>query len=139
VSKVSHLQLRALDDADLSSLDDDDKREALAEWVESVRGMLSVDLFAITDDGAVVGAGALFGLTGEREIAFRVTGKAVKHGVAAEAVQALIAREPERPVFARAAASDERAVTVLENAGFTEDERIDDEIRFVLTPTLDGA
>lgn len=136
---MSHLQLRALDDTDVSSLTDADQRDALSEWIDSVRGMVGADLFAITDDGTFVGAGALFGLTGEREIAFRVTDAAYAHGIAAEAVHALISREAERPVFARAAGSDERAIGVLEESGFTEEARTDDEVRYVLMPTLDGA
>ena len=69
-------------------------------------------------------------------------------GVATEALRLLIAREPIRPLFARAAADDLAWIAVLERAGFTEVSRTVsfgpglgrevEEILLALLPALDG-
>ena len=79
-----------------------------------------VQMYVVTENGGFAGTAALFTVDGDREVTFWIAHHAWGRGVASEALRLLISREPERPLFARAAASNTASLAVLAKAGFTE-------------------
>ena len=162
---MSHIELRALDDDDLDAIfemmrdpeaiemaaftaSDPDDREAFDAWIARHRSMEDVENFVVTERGAFAGTAALFTVDGDREVTYWIARHAWGRGVATEALRLLVAREPIRPLFARAAAHNKASVAVLERNGFTEVSRSTafapglgrevEEVVLTLVPTLDG-
>ncbi|MDZ8200680.1 GNAT family N-acetyltransferase [Microbacterium sp. SSW1-59] len=134
---AGHVELRDLDDDDLDAVfdmmrapeavqmaaftaADPDDRAAFDAWIARERAAPLVRLYAVTEDGGFAGTAALFTVDVEREMTFWIAANAWGRGVASEAVRILLSLEPERPLFARAAASNAAALAVLAKAGFTE-------------------
>ncbi|WP_329408584.1 GNAT family N-acetyltransferase [Streptomyces sp. NBC_00704] len=72
----------------------------------------------ILADGDVVGSAAVYGPPGEREVTYWVDRAYWGRGIATQALSALLAEVPERPLFARAAADNAGSLRVLEKCGF---------------------
>ena len=102
----------------------------------------------MTERGGFAGTAAVFTVDGEREVTCWIARHAWGRGVASEALRLLMAREPIRPLFARAAVDDLAWIAVLERAGFTEVSRAIsfgpglgrevEEVLLALLTTLDG-
>jgi RimJ/RimL family protein N-acetyltransferase len=162
---VHHIELRELDDDDLDAVfemmrdpeavamaaftaDDRDDRGVFDAWIARQRRNPEVLLQVVTENGGFAGTVAAFTVDGDREVSFWIARHAWGRGVATRALRLLISREPVRPLFARAAAHNARAIAVLEKAGFTEVSRNvafapglgreAEEIVFTLVPALDG-
>ncbi len=165
VVRVSHIELRALDDDDLDAIfemhrdpegiamaaftaDDPDDRAAFDVWIARQRASDDVLSFVVTENGGFAGTAAAFTIDGDREVTYWIARHAWGRGVATAALRLLISREPTRPLFARAAAHNLASIAVLERNGFTEVSRNVDfapglgreveEIVFTLVPALDG-
>ena len=163
---MSHIELRDIDDDDLDAIfemmrdadaialaaftaDDPDDREAFDAWIARNRAADGVLYLVVTENGGFAGSIASFTVDGDREVTYWLARHAWGRGIATEAVRLLISREPERPLFARAAAHNIGSIAVLEKNGFTEVSRNTDyapglgreieEIVFTLLPALDGA
>ena len=162
---VGHIELRDLDDDDLDAVyemmrdadavamasftaDDPDDREAFDAWIARERSTAAVRLHVVTENGGFAGTAATFTVDGDREVTVWIARNAWGRGVATSALRLLVAREPERPLYARVAAHNVAAIAVLEREGFTEASRGPefapglgrdiDEIVFALVPALDG-
>jgi len=158
--------LRDIDDDDLDAIfemmrdadaialaaftaDDPDDREAFDAWIARNRAADGVLYLVVTENGGFAGSIASFTIDGDREVTYWLARHAWGRGIATEAVRLLISREPERPLFARAAAHNIGSIAVLEKNGFTEVSRNTDyapglgreieEVVFTLLPALDGA
>ncbi|MEU1971761.1 GNAT family N-acetyltransferase [Microbacterium sp. NPDC019599] len=163
---MAHIELRDLDDDDLDAVfemmrdpqsvemaaftaSDPDDRAAFDAWIARERGSDAVTLFVVTERGGFAGTAAVFTVDGDREVTFWIARHAWARGVATSALRLLIAREPIRPLFARTAAGNTRALAVLEKCGFTEVSRTTsfapgvrrevEEVLLTLLPALDGA
>lgn len=161
----AHIELRPVDDDDLDAIftmmsdpdavalaaftaDDPSDRDAFDEWMRRHRGADGVEMFVVTSSGGFAGTAALFPVDGDREVSFWIARHAWGRGVATDALRLLIHHEPERPLFARAAAHNAAAIAALQRAGFTELSRTTsfapglqreiEEIVFTLPPSLDG-
>jgi RimJ/RimL family protein N-acetyltransferase len=162
---VKHIELRPVDDDDLDAIfemmrdreaiamaaftaEDPDDRAAFDAWIARERATGDVLSLVVTENGGFAGTAAAFTIDGDREVTLWIARHAWGRGVAGEALRLLISREPIRPLFARAAAHNAAAITVLEKVGFTEVSRnvvvapgVDrevEEIVFTLVPALDG-
>lgn len=162
---MSHIDLRAIDDDDLDAVfemmrdrdsiaaaaftaEDPDDRAAFDVWIARQRTDPDVAYFVVTEQGGFAGTIAAFTIEGDREVSYWIARHAWGRGVATEALRLLVSREPERPLFARAAAHNAGSIAVLEKNGFTELSRDVDfapglgrdteEIVFTLLPALDG-
>jgi RimJ/RimL family protein N-acetyltransferase len=162
---VSHIDLRAIDDDDLDAVfemmrdrdsiaaaaftaEDPDDRGAFDAWITRQRTDPDVAYFVVTERGGFAGTIAAFTIEGDREVSYWIAQHAWGRGVATEALRLLVSREPERPLFARAAAHNAASIAVLEKNGFTELSRDVDfapglgrdteENVFTLLPALDG-
>tara|TARA_B000000460_G_scaffold40376_2_gene24748 strand:- start:1563 stop:2039 length:477 start_codon:yes stop_codon:yes gene_type:complete len=109
----------AVDMAAFTAADPSD-REAFDAWIARERAADGVRMHVVTENGGFAGTAALFTVDGDREVTFWIAHHAWGRGVASEALRLLISREPERPLFARAAASNTASLAVLAKAGFTE-------------------
>ncbi len=165
VDAVSHIELRGLEDDDLDALfammsdpegvamaaftaDDPDDRATFDAWIERQRSDPDVAYFVVTERGGFAGSIAAFTIEGDREVSYWITRHAWGRGVATAALHLLVSREPERPLFARAAAHNAASIAVLEKCGFTEVSRSVayapgvgreiEEIVFTLVPSVDG-
>ena len=165
MGRVSHIELRALDDDDLDAIfemmldpeaiamaaftaSDPDDRDAFDAWISRNRGDADVESFVVTERGAFAGTAALFTIDGDREVTYWIARHAWGRGVATQALRLLVAHEPVRPLFARAAAHNTASIAVLERNGFTEVSRSTafapgvgrevEEVVLTLVPTLDG-
>ncbi|MFH8251771.1 GNAT family N-acetyltransferase [Microbacterium sp. B2969] len=163
---MGHIELRDLDDDDLDAIyemmrdpeavamvaftaSEPDDRAGFDAWIARERASADVSLFVVTERGGFAGTAALFTVGGDREVTCWIAHHAWGRGVATAALRLLIAREPVRPLFARAAAVDPGWIAVLEHCGFTEVSRADsfapgidrevEEVVFALVPALDGA
>ena len=163
---MSHIELRDLDDDDLDAIfemmrdpeairmaaftaSDPDDRGAFDAWIARHRSMADVENFVVTERGAFAGTAALFTVDGDREVTYWIARHAWGRGVATAALRLLVAREPIRPLFARAAADNKASIAVLERNGFTEVSRLVsyapglhrdvEEMVFTLVPSLDGS
>ncbi|MFJ5732232.1 GNAT family N-acetyltransferase [Streptomyces paradoxus] len=72
----------------------------------------------ILADGDVVGSAAVYGVPGEREVTYWVDRACWGKGIATQALRALLAEVPERPLYARAASDNAGSLRVLEKCGF---------------------
>ena len=163
---MNHIELRDLDDDDLDAIyemmrdresvamaaftaEDPDDRDACDEWIGRQRAAAGVSCFVVTENGGFAGTAAAFTIDGDREVSFWIARHAWGRGVATEALRHLMSREPERPLFARAATHNVGSIAVLTRVGFTEVSRNVayapgvrrdvEEIVFTLVPALDGA
>lgn len=109
-----------------------DDRKTFDAWVDG-EGVTARSVIA---DGAVVGLAASLDVDGDREILLAVTPYAASD-VATEALRLLTVLEPERPLYACLAADDDPSRAVLAGLGFVEHTRDDDDIVYVLPPTLE--
>ena len=134
---MAHIDLRELDDDDLDAVfemmrdpqsvaaaaftaDDPNDRQAFDRWIERVRSSPDAGVLVVTENGGFAGTAAAFSVEDDREISFWIARHAQGRGVATEAMRLLIAREAERPLFARVAADNAASVAVLTKLGFTE-------------------
>jgi RimJ/RimL family protein N-acetyltransferase len=69
-------------------------------------------------DGEIVGNAATFLMEGDREVTYWIAREHWGKGVATRALATLIAEEPTRPLFARAAKDNLGSIRVLEKCGF---------------------
>jgi len=161
---VGHIELRDLDDEDLDAIfemmrdrvavemaaftaADPDDRHTFDEWIRRERVAPDVALYVVTESGGFAGTAALFSAEGDREVTYWIARHAWGRGVATQALRLLVSREPERPLFARAAAHNAASLAVLKKLGFTEVSREFEyapgvgrdveEIVLVLPPTLE--
>lgn len=161
---MRHIELRDLDDDDLDAVfemmrdpegvamaaftaADPDDRAAFDAWIARQRADPDVLCLVVTENGGFAGTAAVFTVDGDREVSFWIARHAWGRGVATEALRLLISREPERPLFARAAAHNVGSIAVLTKVGFTEVSRNVDfapgvgreveEIVFTLVPALE--
>jgi RimJ/RimL family protein N-acetyltransferase len=162
---VSHIELRDLDDDDLDAIfemmrdpeavamaaftaSDPDDRDGFDAWISRERASADVALVVVTESGGFAGTAALFTVDRDREVTCWIAHHAWDRGVATAALRLLIAREPIRPLFARAGGEDPRWIAVLEKCGFTEVSRTTsfapgigrevEEVVLALVPALDG-
>ncbi|OYC98205.1 GNAT family N-acetyltransferase [Microbacterium sp. Yaish 1] len=162
---MTHVDLRPFDDDDADAVfemmrdpdavaqaaftaDDPSDRAAFDAWLERHRADDRVSMFVVTDDGGFAGTAAAFTVDGDREVTFWITRHAQGRGVASAALRLLVAREAERPLYARVAADNAASIAVLTKNGFSEIRRQRayapargeeiDELVFALPPTLDG-
>jgi RimJ/RimL family protein N-acetyltransferase len=75
---------------------------------------------AIDEDGVLVGMIASFTMEGDRELTYWVDPSRWGRGIASGAVRLLLAEEPRRPLFARAAEHNLGSRRVLERNGFVQ-------------------
>ncbi|WP_375386490.1 GNAT family N-acetyltransferase [uncultured Microbacterium sp.] len=161
---MGNIALRDLDDDDFDAIfemmrdpeavamaaftaSDPDDRAAFDAWLERQRTTVGVRMFVVTENGGFAGTAGLFTVDGDREVTYWIARHAWGRGVATAALELLVSHEPERPLYARAAADNVRSVAVLSKAGFTEVRREVsfapglgrevDEIVFALVPTLE--
>ena len=78
----------------------------------------SAVLRTILADGDVVGMASVYGEPDEREVTYWVDRAYWGRGIATDALRALLAEVPERPLYARAAADNAGSLRVLEKCGF---------------------
>jgi RimJ/RimL family protein N-acetyltransferase len=162
---VGHIELRDVEDDDLDAIfemmrdpesvamaaftaDDPSDREAFDAWIERQRSAPGVRYFVVTENGGFAGSAAVFTVDGDREVSFWLARHAWGRGIATGALGLLVSHEPERPLYARAAAHNLRSIAVLTKSGFTEVSSnvsfapglgLDvEEIVFTLVPALDG-
>ncbi|WES63634.1 GNAT family N-acetyltransferase [Microbacter sp. GSS18] len=163
---MAHIDLRAVDDDDIDAIfdmmrdreaiamaaftaEDADDRAAFDAWFERVTSSPDVTYFVVTEDGGFAGTAAAFTVGDDREVTYWIARHAWGRGVATEALHQLVAHEPVRPLFARAAARNTASIAVLRKAGFTEVSRARayapgigedaEEVVFTLVPNLDGS
>ena len=163
---MSHIELRALDDDDLDAVfemmrdpegvamaaftaSDPVDRGAFDAWIERQRANPDAAISVVTERGGFAGTAGTFSVDGDREVTYWIARHAWCRGVATAALRLLVAREPERPLFARVAAHNVSSIAVLRKAGFTEVSRLVsyapgpkrevEEIVFTLVPSLDGS
>lgn len=161
---MGHIELREWDDDDLDAIfgmmrdpeaveraaftaSDPDDRAAFDAWVARNRADPDAALWVVTDDGGFAGTAGAYSVDGEREVTYWIARNAWGRGVGTAALRLLVAREPERPLYARVAAGNAASVAMLARLGFTEESRSTafapglgrevEEIRFVLPPTLE--
>lgn len=161
---MAHIELRDLDDDDLDAIfemmrdpiavemaaftaADPDDRDAFDAWIARERASADVSMWVVTENGGFAGTAAVFTVDGDRELTCWIARHAWSRGVATAALQLLVAHEPVRPLFARAAAANRGSIAALTRAGFTEVSRQTsfapgagrevEEIVFTLVPTLE--
>lgn len=162
---MGHIELRELGDDDLDAIfemmrdpegialaaftaDDPDDREAFDAWIDRKRAAPEIVYLVVTENGGFAGSIAVFTIDGDREVSYWLARHAWGRGIGTEALRLLVSREPERPLFARAAAHNAPSIAVLEKNGFIEFSRDTayapglgrdtEEIVFALVPSLDG-
>lgn len=162
---MGHIELRDLEDDDLDAVfemmrdpeavamaaftaDDPDDRAAFDAWIARNRAAPGITNRVVTESGGFAGTAAVFTVDGDREVTFWIARHAWGRGVATRALRLLVSHEPERPLYARAAAHNAGSIAVLQKNGFTEVSRNVDfapglgreveEIVFTLVPALDG-
>jgi RimJ/RimL family protein N-acetyltransferase len=130
-----NVSLRPIEDRDLDALyaqatDPDSIRLAAftsATWTDRdafltrmarLRADESITCLAIDVDGTAVGSIGAFHIEGELEVTYWVDRAHWGKGVATAALELLLAKTPERPVFARAASDNSGSLRVLEKVGF---------------------
>lgn len=126
---------------------DPDDRAAFDAWVARQRAAPGVQYHVITENGGFAGTIAAFTIDGDREVSYWIARHAWGRGVATEALRLLVAREAERPLYARVATENAASRAVLAKVGFTEVSRDVDfapgvgreveEIVMTLVPTLE--
>lgn len=161
---MGHIELRDLDDDDLDAVfdmmrepdavaqaaftaSDPGDRAAFDAWIDRQRTSPEVSLWVVTENGGFAGTAAAFTIDGDREVTYWVAHHARGRGVGTAALRLLVAREPERPLYARVAAHNVPSAALLGRVGFTEVSRSTafapgvgrevEEIVYVLPPTLE--
>jgi len=134
--KYMKIKLRPLEDADLDLLfewerdaravelaaftrADPSDRVAFDSHYERIRGDPDVTLRAIDDGTGLVGTIGSFTMEGTREVTYWIDSARWGEGIASAALQALLALETIRPIFARVVEHNVGSATVLTRAGFT--------------------
>jgi len=127
---------------------DPDDRDAFDAWIARNRALEGVLQFVVTERGGFAGTAATFNVETDREVTYWIARHAWGRGVATEALQLLLSREPVRPLRARVAVHNGASRRVLEKCGFTEVSRdsgfapgvgrIVEEIVYVLMPDPRG-
>ena len=162
---MGHIELREVDDDDLDAIfemmrdrdavamaaftsEDPDDRATFDAWIARERGDAGVSYFVVTENGGFAGTAAVFTVDGDREVSIWLARHAWGRGVATAALRLLVSHEAERPLYARAAAHNARAIAILARSGFTEVSRNpvfapgvgrpSEEVVFALLPALDG-
>jgi len=97
---------------------DPDDRAAFDAWLHRVRNDPGVTMRAVLEDGRLVGSVASFVIEGDTEITYWLDRAVWGRGIAGEAVAALLALVPTRPLHARAASDNIGSLKVLQRAGF---------------------
>ncbi|QKJ17983.1 GNAT family N-acetyltransferase [Microbacterium hominis] len=163
---MGHIELRDLDDDDLDAIfemmrdrdaiamaaftaEDPDDRATFDAWIAREREAEDVRYAVVTENSGFAGTAAAFTVDGDREVSVWIARHAWGRGVATAALQQLVTHEPERPLYARAAAHNGAAIAVLRSAGFTEVSRGTayapglgrevEEVVFTLVPAVDGS
>ncbi|MFJ8589781.1 GNAT family N-acetyltransferase [Streptomyces sp. NPDC093598] len=88
-----------------------------ARW-SRMRSSPDVVARTVLAEGDVVGSAAVYGVPGEREVTYWIDRAYWGKGIATEALRALLAEVPERPLYARAASDNAGSLRVLEKCGF---------------------
>jgi len=115
---------------------DVDDRSAFDAWLADQDADPATTVRAVVDGGTVVGIAAGFDTDGDREVALAlVPGSGTD--AATDALRLLTALEPERPLYACVPTDDDPSHAMLASVGFVESRRTDDEIVYVLPPTLE--
>jgi len=97
--------------------DPSDRAAHDAHW-EKIRSNPSIRIRTILVGSDVAGHVASFVQEGDRELTYWVGREHWGRGVATEALQAFVAEESGRPLFARVAADNRGSIRVLEKCGF---------------------
>ena len=131
------IRLRPVQDADLDQLfvferdpaavamaaftrADPSDREAFDAHYRRVRADPNNMLYAIEQDGVLVGQVASFFMDGSREISYWIDPARWGQGLAGAALEAFLEVEPTRPLFARVAEHNTASRKVLTRSGFVE-------------------
>jgi RimJ/RimL family protein N-acetyltransferase len=93
-------------------------RDAFLEHMSRVRADPSTSNWVVEVDGAFAGTIASFRIDDELEVTYWIERAQWGKGIASAALQLLLAKTDERPVFARAASDNTGSLRVLEKAGF---------------------
>ncbi|WP_091493126.1 GNAT family N-acetyltransferase [Microbacterium pygmaeum] len=134
---MAHIDLHPLEDDDLDAVfemmrdrdavqaaaftaSDPDDRDAFEAWIARQRSAPDVACLVVTENGGFAGTIAAFTVEGDREVSYWIAKHAWGRGIATEALRLLIAREAERPLFARVATHNAASRAVLAKVGFTE-------------------
>ncbi|MGY3127632.1 RimJ/RimL family protein N-acetyltransferase [Agrococcus sp. UYP33] len=129
------IRLRPLRDDDLDALfrwerdpdavamaaftrEDPSDRAAFDAHYRRVRADPANHLLVIEQDGRLVGAISTFTIEQEREVSYWIDPDRWGRGIASAALALLLEQEPERPLFARAAAHNPGSAAVLLRNGF---------------------
>ncbi len=133
---TSRVQLRAVIEADLplffqhqldpeanhmaafTHTDPSDRAAFDAHWAK-IRADPSNTLQTIVADGQVAGMVGSYGPPDEREVTYWLGREFWGRGLATQALQQLLAAEPQRPIYGRAARDNLASIRVLEKCGFT--------------------
>jgi RimJ/RimL family protein N-acetyltransferase len=131
------IRLRPVQDADLDQLfvfecdpaavamaaftrPDPSDRQAFESHYRRVRADPNNMLYAIEQDGVLVGQVASFFMDGSREISYWIDPARWGQGLAGAALEAFLEVEPTRPIFARVAEHNTASRKVLTRSGFVE-------------------
>ncbi|MEV0257822.1 GNAT family N-acetyltransferase [Streptomyces sp. NPDC050732] len=88
-----------------------------AHWTK-MRASADVAVRTVLADGDVVGSAGVYGAPGEREVTYWIDRAYWGRGLATAALRGLLELEPQRPLYARAAADNAGSIRVLEKCGF---------------------
>ncbi|MGW6530606.1 GNAT family N-acetyltransferase [Streptomyces venezuelae] len=88
-----------------------------AHWAK-MRTSADITVRTVLADGDVVGNAGVYGEPGEREVTYWIDRAYWGRGLATAALRGLLELEPQRPLFARAAADNAASIRVLEKCGF---------------------
>ena len=99
---------------------DPSDRSAFDAHYERVRSDPSNVLLAIDDGTEFVGTVSSFTIDGDREVSYWIAPERWGQGLASEALRALLAIEPTRPLYGRVAEHNAASAKVLARAGFVE-------------------
>lgn len=98
--------------------EDPENRDAFDAWLARNLANPTVVHRMIEVDGVTVGTISSFVMEGDREITYWIDRAHWGSGVASGALQAFLAEQPERPLYARTATHNVGSARVLERAGF---------------------
>ncbi|MFK4067719.1 GNAT family N-acetyltransferase [Streptomyces sp. NPDC029674] len=103
--------------AAFTSEDPADRDAFDAHWTR-MRAAADIQIRTVLADGDVVGNAGVYGAPGEREVTYWIDRAYWGRGLATAALRGLLELEPERPLYARAAADNAGSIRVLEKCGF---------------------
>ena len=110
---------RAVEMAAFTRANPSDRSEFDAHY-ERIRNDPACTLLAIDDDMEFVGTVGSFTIEGEREVTYWIAPARWGQGLASQALRALLAIEPTRPLYGRVADHNAASAKVLARAGFVE-------------------